>query len=427
MDFAECESLTQLRACMTVLDDLPDALDQLNVSELADAMTTLLRLHSRSEQVATLAARFAGERGDVDSSDAANTTQWVANCADSAAAPLDVRDAHAIAFVADACQGENAGVVTHALRSGTCTPSVAKTALQESAKVEPIVPEVDRDQVLGWFLDLDPASGARGRTILTRQIFARYAPEELDKSDSTLERTESLSWRTTETGMTRLTAELAPINAAIVKEAVMALSAPQTQRDAHGASTTDERKPDERTPGKRRVDALVCLVSAGARLCDAEAAGIGSAARVTVTIPLNTLTSGLGSATTSTGDVLDPGTIRRLACDADLVPAVLGAKSEPLDVGRTKRLVPKGIRTAVTLRDGGCTFPGCDRPPGFCEVHHVVHWAAGGVTSLLNSAMLCTTHHQKVHRSGYSAVVTATGVEWDNTARMTTRHAHDAA
>lgn len=419
----ECEHLTQLRACMTMLDKLPEIIDQCSSDELADTMVSLLRLRSRSEQIATLVARLAAGVGDVRASDAANTTQWVAACADTAAAPLDVRDAHAIAYVADACQGENAGAVTDALRSGTCTPAVAKTALQESAKVEPIVPEADRDQVLGWFLDLDPASGAHGRGILTRQILAKYAPEELDKSDSTLERTESLSWRTTETGMTRLSAELAPVNAAIVKEAVLALSAPQTQRNGRSASTT----PDERTPGKRRVDALVSLVSTGARLSDTEAAGIGSAARVTVTIPLNTLSAGLGSATTYTGDVLDPGAIRRLACDADLVPAVLGADSEPLDVGRTKRLVPKGLRTAVTLRDRGCSFPGCDRPPGFCEVHHVVHWAAGGATSLLNCAMLCTTHHQKVHRSGYTAVVTATGVEWDNTARMTTRRVHDAA
>ncbi|MFC6707740.1 HNH endonuclease signature motif containing protein [Flexivirga alba] len=432
MGFDECEPLTQLRAAVTMLDDLPDALDDFSPQELADIMVTLLQLRSRSDQVATLVARLARQRGDVGTSDAASTTQWVANCATIAAVPLDVRDAHTIAYVADACQGEKARAVTDALHSGSCTPSVAKTALQESAKVEPIVPEVDRDKVLGWFLDLDPASGARGRRVLTRQIFARYAPDELDKSDSTLERTESMSWWTTETGMTRLTAELAPVNAAIVKEAVMALSAPRTGPNAqHGASTTEATDPgsrDERTPGKRRVDALVALVSAGARMTDSEAAGIGSAARVTVTMPLNTLMTGVGFATTCTGDVLDPGAARRLACDADIVPAVLGTDSEPLDVGRTKRLVPKGLRTAVTLRDRGCTFPGCDRPPQFCEVHHVVPWAAGGVTSLLNSAMLCTTHHQKVHRSGYIAVVTATCVEWDLTAvRMTAGRSSDAA
>ena len=431
MSSDECEPITQLRAAMTTLDDLPDAIDDFSPPELADIMVVLMRLRSRSEQVATLVARLARQRGDVDKSDAASTAQWVGNCATTATAPLDVRDAHTIAFVADACQGEKARAVTDALHNGSCTPSVAKTALQESAKVEPIVPEYDRDKVLGWFLDLDPASGARGRRILTREIFARYAPDELDKSDSTLERTESMSWWTTETGMTRLTAELAPVNAAIVKEAVMALSAPRTgPRAQHGASSSeaDLGTRDDRTPGKRRVDALVSLVSAGARMTDSAATGIGSAARVTVTMSLSTLMTGVGATTTCTGDVLDPGAARRLACDADIVPAVLGTDSEPLDVGRTKRLVPKGLRTAVTLRDRGCTFPGCDRPPQFCEVHHVVPWAAGGVTSLLNSAMLCTTHHQKVHRSGYTAVATATWVEWDLTpVRMTAGVTGDAA
>ncbi|HWC23180.1 MAG TPA: DUF222 domain-containing protein [Flexivirga sp.] len=423
MGFDDDDPLAQVRACVATLDELLECIDEFSESELADAMVTLLRLHSRSEQLATLVARRARERGDVKASDAANTTQWVANCANTAAVPLDVRDAHTIASVADACQGENARVVTEALRVGSCTPAVAKTALQEAAKVAPVVPEADRDQVLGWFLDLDPASGAAGRRLLTRQILAMYAPDELDKSDATLERTESLSWWTTETGMTRLTAELAPVNAAIVKEAVMALSAPRTGRDADGRISTDapsDGSQDERTPGKRRVDALVTLVSSAARLRDVDAAGLGSAARVTVTMPLDTLTAGLDSATTSTGDLLDPGAARRLACDADIMPAVLGTESEPLDVGRTKRLVPKGLRTAVTLRDNGCTFPGCDRPPQFCEVHHIVPWSAGGVTSLLNSAMLCTTHHQKVHRSGYTAVATAARVEWDLTAARTT-------
>jgi hypothetical protein len=130
---------------------------------------------------------------------------------------------------------------------------------------------------------------------------------------------------------------------------------------------------------------------------------------------VETLIRGVGGAATPAGDILDPGAARKAACDADLIPVVLSGPSQPLDVGRRERLVTKGLRAAVVIRDRGCTFPGCDRPPGFCEVHHVTPWWAGGTTSLTNSAMLCCRHHQIVHRRGYTATVTTTGVDWDLT------------
>lgn len=415
--------------CLRALEELPGVLDQLDVGELAELMTILMRLRGRSEQLAVLVARLASQRGDVRDSDAANTTQWVSNSAAQASVPLDVRDAHTIATVADACRGDLHQPVTDALRAGTCTPAVAKTALTEVAKIEPIIPETSHDDALARYLELDPATGVRGREALTRQILADHAEDELDKRDATLERTESLSWRTTPTGMTRLTAELSPVNAAILTGALLPLSAPRgrsaSAQDATGSDTPAEQ--DDRTPGKRRVDALIALVSRGARVDDGAAAALSSTARVTVTVPLSTLTGG-GAAVTSTGDVLDAGSARRFACDADIIPVVLGTDSEPLDVGRTKRLVTKGIRTAVALRDRGCTCPGCDRPPSFCEVHHIVPWASGGVTSLPNSAMLCTTHHQTVHRHGYTAIATALRVRWDVTRRPRVTHrGRDAA
>ncbi|WP_446665492.1 DUF222 domain-containing protein [Flexivirga sp. B27] len=431
----------QLTACVRALEDLPDMIDRLAPTDLAQLMSVLLRLRSRSEQLGTLVARQASERGDVRASDAANTTQWVGNCATEAGVPLDMRDAHTMGSVADACNGDTQRPVTDALLAGTCTPAVARTALTEFAKIEPIIPESSREKALGWYLALDPATGRRGQERLTRQILADNAEDELDKRDETLERTESLSWRTTATGMTRLTAELAPVNAAIVTEALLALSAPRGRTvpsaNTTGPNTTHPSNSDpltsgavdDRTPTKRRVDALVALVSRGARSPDAvgDVDQVGAAARVVVTVPLRTLKSGCGAAISATGEVLDTAAARRLACDADVVPVVLGTASEPLDVGRTKRLVTKGIRTAVTLRDRGCTFPGCDRPPTFCEIHHIVPWSSGGVTSLLNSAMLCTTHHQTVHRYSYSATATAVGVRWDLTRGRMTKRRPDAA
>lgn len=65
-----------------------------------------------------------------------------------------------------------------------------------------------------------------------------------------------------------------------------------------------------------------------------------------------------------------------------LIPVVLGSASEPLDVGRAMRTAPRAIRRALVARDGGCAFPGCDRPPQVCAVHHARHWADGGETSV---------------------------------------------
>ena len=80
------------------------------------------------------------------------------------------------------------------------------------------------------------------------------------------------------------------------------------------------------------------------------------------------------------------------------LPAALGGvPSQPLEVGRTSRVVTPAQRSALAVRDGGCSFPDCDRPLAWCEAHHVWHWAAGGPTDLENLVLLCRAHHRAVH------------------------------
>jgi hypothetical protein len=93
-------------------------------------------------------------------------------------------------------------------------------------------------------------------------------------------------------------------------------------------------------------------------------------------------------------------TARRLACDASVLRVVMDGRSEPLDVGRRTKVVPPAMRRAVIVRDRVCRFPGCDRPPTWCDAHHVVHWADGGPTAAANLLLLCRPHHRLVHRSG---------------------------
>jgi hypothetical protein len=84
-----------------------------------------------------------------------------------------------------------------------------------------------------------------------------------------------------------------------------------------------------------------------------------------------------------------------------LPPALGGAPTQPLELGRTTRTVAPAQRNALVVRDGGCAFPGCDRPQGWCEAHHLRHWAHGGPTDLANLALLCWAHHRAVHEGGW--------------------------
>lgn len=104
------------------------------------------------------------------------------------------------------------------------------------------------------------------------------------------------------------------------------------------------------------------------------------------------------SAPDGTGQALiSAGVARRITCDSRVYRILLSPDGLPLDVGRTTRTIPHRIRAALALRDGGCVYPGCDKPPGWCEGHHATHWAAGGPTSLNNLALLCDHHHRVIH------------------------------
>jgi hypothetical protein len=103
------------------------------------------------------------------------------------------------------------------------------------------------------------------------------------------------------------------------------------------------------------------------------------------------------------GDPTTDGSLaaRLRAAMRRLPPTLGGAPTQPLEVGRTSRVVTGTQRAALVVRDGGCGFPGCDRPPGWCEVHHLVHWLHGGPTNLANLALLCRAHHRAVHEGGW--------------------------
>ena len=117
-----------------------------------------------------------------------------------------------------------------------------------------------------------------------------------------------------------------------------------------------------------------------------------------VSTSLDALLEGLHRAgMTDSGESLSAATVRRMACDAEVIPTVLNSKGRVIDVGRRTRRISEALRCVLIARDGGCVWPGCDAPPSRCDAHHIKHWADGGPTNADNLALLCHRHHILLH------------------------------
>ena len=177
---------------------------------------------------------------------------------------------------------------------------------------------------------------------------------------------------------------------------------------------------DSRSAPQRRADALAEIAALALRTGELPRLS-GTLASVDVVITAGTLLAGSGAPSRTAGDggalvglqpprgggvvldhpgrpaVLPPSAVARLLCDGSVGRIVLGPDSVPLDLGRRRRVFTAEQRRALALRDAGCRFPGCDRPPRYTDVHHVVPWTAGGPTDLDNGLLLCRWHHRQVH------------------------------
>src|SRR6266571_1459667 len=209
-------------------------------------------------------------------------------------------------------------------------------------------------------------------------------------------------------GMHHLRGALDVEAAATLAAALDPLSAPAS---AHGGVK------DPRSAGRRLADALVEL---------ARRALAGGALPVTgglrpqgvATMTLDQLTDRIdrcarlagpapagGCAQIAGATVREPlsaAAARRIACDAAIIPAVLGGASQVLDWGRAARTATAAQRRALALRDQGCTHPGCDRPPEWCQAHHLIDWDQGGPTDLNGLALVCDQHHDIAHHDGWT-------------------------
>jgi hypothetical protein len=227
---------------------------------------------------------------------------------------------------------------------------------------------------------LDPQAGER---------LARDEDRQADVRSLTLVREAS--------GMYLLKGQLTPVCGAALVAALDAWSAPRPAADG---------TPDARTAVMRRHDALQQLAEKAMAADGLLPTTHGTARRLVVTVPAATLASAIGQhpgvdvAQLPDGWPLSPVAAQTMACDADLVPILVGADGGPLDVGNTVYLFPDRVRQAIISRDRRCTFPGCGAPPAWCHIHHLESFRVGGATSARNGALLCGRHHRHVHANG---------------------------
>jgi hypothetical protein len=125
-------------------------------------------------------------------------------------------------------------------------------------------------------------------------------------------------------------------------------------------------------------------------------------------MPLETMMGGLKAAKLDTGEEISPGAARRLACEARIIPAVLGSKSQVLDQGRATRFHTEVQRVTKIAEASGCEVDGCDWPPGLCHLHQPIRWADGGGTDR-DGIMICPPHHARAHDPRYQMKKLPTG------------------
>jgi hypothetical protein len=181
----------------------------------------------------------------------------------------------------------------------------------------------------------------------------------------------------------------------------------QTALNALGGPPTAE---DKRTPKQRRADLLVELARQqldGGKLPEVG----GQRPHLAVTVSMATLANQPGSpaAEFEWAQPIPAETARRLACDAAITPVFVGSESNQPQAGQTSRSISGSQRRALVVRDKGCRFPGCDRPPDWTDAHHLQHWADGGKHVMDNLVLLCRRHHRNVHEEGWHLGITADG------------------
>ena len=228
---------------------------------------------------------------------------------------------------------------------------------------------------------------------LARQVVAEHAA---GSEVAELERQRAASkikrWTDKETGMRQTLISLDPERDKIWWTAVSHALRKLRRQPAHAKTSWHQLEVESLLAacaggdGRERVPSLIVL-------CDYETLRTG--------VHANSVCE------TEDGTTLPVEVVRRMACQAEVIPVVLNGKGEALDVGRAQRLATPAQRAALKAMHRTCIGPTCTVPFQDCPIHHVVPWEQGGATDLSNMAPLCTEHHHLVHEGGWALTLTA--------------------
>jgi hypothetical protein len=382
-------ALTQLTAGIAELAARP--VYGLSDAELAETAAVVHAIGSRCAAVVAGLVREAHSRDLPHQQGATSAVAWLRDLL--RISPADARVLVSLGEVLD-----TRSVLADAVADGAVNTSQAVAIGRVIADVpdsEPGLVDKVETVLIGYAGQFEP-------TILRRlgeRVLAHINPEladqrlgdRLDREQAHAQQRRGFTMSADGLGGIRLTGILDVEGAAIIDAALTPLTTPV--RDATG--------PDLRTPAARRADALIDVCQLALRTGQLPASG-GQPAQLTVTLDYDALQRDVAVGQLDTGALLTPEATRRLACDAGIIPALLNGASVPIDVGRTRRPFTGATRTAILLRDRGCAFPGCERPPRWTDIHHIVFWSEGGGTDRDNGVALCRHHHQLIHHGGWT-------------------------
>ena len=204
--------------------------------------------------------------------------------------------------------------------------------------------------------------------------------------------------------------EMSPCDNGVLLRGRLDTVAAATLRSALEPLATKAGADDTRRRKRRLADALVELANHGldAGVLPSQA---GQRPHVQVTTTLETLMDvcGAPAGVLQFSEPVSVATVQRLACDSSITRILLRPKSAILDVGRATRVPSPAQRRALVARDGGCIWPGCERPASWTSAHHFKHWGHFGVTELPNMGLVCYRHHWQVHEGGWNLAWTDDG------------------
>ncbi|MDZ5620809.1 HNH endonuclease signature motif containing protein [Nocardioides bizhenqiangii] len=366
----------------------------------AEKKTAVVELNKAAAMLAELQLRIVATAEDeANTAGARDVGAWTAHLtrADVAAARADARLADALdrrwtQTAVGMAEGRvslaQAQVVVHALEA---LPSDLDPDLLKDAEA----------RLIKWCAEFHPAALRRlGRRILevvAPDIAEAELAKRLEDEEHRAREKCRLTLRTTGEGSTRLSGLLPDAEAARLRTYLEAFTSPRKHHDAPGALGGEE----DRIPYPRRLGQAFCALLEHLDPAKLPQHG-GDATTVMVTIGLDSLRSELGAGSIVGGESLSATAIRRLACNAAIIPVVLGGKGEILDLGRSRRLFSPAQRRAIRLRDQRCRAEGCAIPAAWCEAHHLEPWAAGGKTDLDDGVLHCSFHHHRAHDPRYT-------------------------